>query len=176
MTVTSIRFHPSSLFGSTVGREKKDGLLPTPNNRDLSSKGVVCVDRAVVDSGKLTVLVPKLVRVRNHLIRANFKNSFLEFEVADGHCRRRRMSCPDAPVGNSNGVVARDPPVVTTYMIRNIPTRFTSLSFVRLLEEYGFGGTFNFFYLPVCRCLFSFSIYGVSRWTLDRERTWDTDL
>jgi RNA recognition motif-containing protein len=39
--------------------------------------------------------------------------------------------------------------MVTTYMIRNIPTRFTSLSFVRLLEDFGFGGTFNFFYLPM---------------------------
>jgi RNA recognition motif-containing protein len=34
-------------------------------------------------------------------------------------------------------------------MIRNIPTRFTSITFVKLLEEYGFGQTFNFFYLPM---------------------------
>jgi RNA recognition motif-containing protein len=38
---------------------------------------------------------------------------------------------------------------ITTYMIRNIPTRFTSITFVRLMEDYGFTNSFNFFYLPM---------------------------
>jgi RNA recognition motif-containing protein len=38
---------------------------------------------------------------------------------------------------------------VTTLMVRNIPTRFTSLSLVDILKEYGFDRTFDFFYLPM---------------------------
>ena len=37
----------------------------------------------------------------------------------------------------------------TTLMVRNIPTRFTSISFLRTLTECGFGDTFDFFYLPM---------------------------
>ena len=40
-------------------------------------------------------------------------------------------------------------PVITTLMVRNIPTRFTSLSLVDILKEYGFDKTFDFFYLPM---------------------------
>ena len=44
-----------------------------------------------------------------------------------------------------------EPPMneVTTVMVRNIPTRFTSLSLVDILKEYGFDKTFDFFYLPM---------------------------
>ena len=38
---------------------------------------------------------------------------------------------------------------ITTVMVRNIPTRFTSLSLVDILKEYGFDKTFDFFYLPM---------------------------
>ena len=38
---------------------------------------------------------------------------------------------------------------VTTVMVRNIPTRLTSLSLVDILKEYGFDKTFDFFYLPM---------------------------
>lgn len=43
-----------------------------------------------------------------------------------------------------------DPPhAITTLMIRNIPTRFTSLSFLELMEISGYSETFDFFYLPM---------------------------
>jgi hypothetical protein len=152
MTLTSVRFHPSSPYKPCLWEKKKPvsgGLLPTPID-DLSARGVMCVDRALVEMGKVSVLVPKLVRIRSEMIRGNLKNSFLEFQpVTTGEkniCVNRRMSCPDMMV---KSIPSHRPPV-TTYMIRNIPTRFTSLSFVRLLEEYGFAGAFDFLYLPVC--------------------------
>jgi len=40
-------------------------------------------------------------------------------------------------------------PGVTTLMVRNIPTRFTSVSFLRILDECGFRNCFDFFYLPM---------------------------
>jgi len=40
-------------------------------------------------------------------------------------------------------------PGTTTLMVRNIPTRFTSVSFLRILDECGFRSTFDFFYLPM---------------------------
>ena len=36
-----------------------------------------------------------------------------------------------------------------TVMVRNIPTRFTSVSFLRILDECGFRGSYDFFYLPM---------------------------
>lgn len=44
---------------------------------------------------------------------------------------------------------AKLPPGTTTVMIRNIPTRFTSVSFLRILDDCGFRGAFDFFYLPM---------------------------
>ena len=38
---------------------------------------------------------------------------------------------------------------ITTVMVRNIPTRLTSLSLVDILKEYGFDKTFDFLYLPM---------------------------
>jgi hypothetical protein len=40
-------------------------------------------------------------------------------------------------------------PTTTTLMVRNIPTRFTSVSFLRILDECGFRNCFDFFYLPM---------------------------
>jgi hypothetical protein len=37
----------------------------------------------------------------------------------------------------------------TTVMVRNIPTRFTSVSFLRVLDECGFRNAYSFFYLPM---------------------------
>jgi RNA recognition motif-containing protein len=44
---------------------------------------------------------------------------------------------------------AKLPPGATTVMVRNIPTRFTSVSFLRVLDECGFRHTYDFFYLPM---------------------------
>ena len=40
-------------------------------------------------------------------------------------------------------------PTATTLMVRNIPTRFTSSSFIDVLCDCGYSGTFDFFYLPM---------------------------
>jgi hypothetical protein len=37
----------------------------------------------------------------------------------------------------------------TTVMVRNIPNKYTQGTMLRLLDEAGFGGTFDFFYLPI---------------------------
>jgi hypothetical protein len=50
---------------------------------------------------------------------------------------------------------AKLPPGTTTVMVRNIPTRFTSVSFLRVLDECGFRDAYSFFYLPVCLFLSS---------------------
>ena len=44
---------------------------------------------------------------------------------------------------------AKLPQRATTVMVRNIPTRFTSVSFLRVLDECGFRHTYDFFYLPM---------------------------
>ena len=44
---------------------------------------------------------------------------------------------------------AKLPSGTTTVMVRNIPTRFTSVSFLRVLDECGFRNTYSFFYLPM---------------------------
>lgn len=177
MTVTSIRLQHGSLGPTRLGPSKPSfGLLPTPSicawatNQaapvpaldGLSARGVVCVDKSMVElSGDKTAMVPKLLRIKRELIRGRLKNSFLEFEpMAEASpISVRRKSCPNFFQGMDGGISGADvvtepspqsaADMVTTYMIRNIPTRFTSLSFVRLLEDYGFGGTFNFFYLPM---------------------------
>lgn len=164
MTVSSIAFHTSYLFPSPG--VSKQGLLPTPTGLapavsaaepeedSLADRGVVCVDRALVKMGPLAMLVPKLIRVRREMIKGRVKNSFLEFEPLNGvgdekNFKKRRMSCPDLSIVTPRNSAKKTGSGITTYMIRNIPTRFTSLSFVRLLDEYGFAGTFNFFYLPM---------------------------
>ena len=44
---------------------------------------------------------------------------------------------------------AKLPTGTTTVMVRNIPTRFTSVSFLRVLDECGFRNAYSFFYLPM---------------------------
>jgi len=44
---------------------------------------------------------------------------------------------------------AKLPAGTTTVMVRNIPTRFTSVSFLRVLDECGFRNAYSFFYLPM---------------------------
>jgi hypothetical protein len=39
--------------------------------------------------------------------------------------------------------------LLTTVMVRNIPTRYTSLGLVEVLKEHGFDKTFDFLYLPM---------------------------
>lgn len=41
------------------------------------------------------------------------------------------------------------PSSTTTLMVRNIPTRFTSVSFLHVLDNCGFRSAFDFFYLPM---------------------------
>ena len=91
------------------------------------------------------------------------KNGFLHSVPSGGsgeHKRVRSTSCPpevtfceDAPseaAPSSCGEWApRIDPRATTVMVRNIPTRFTSVSFLRVLDCSGFAGTYSFFYLPM---------------------------
>ena len=42
---------------------------------------------------------------------------------------------------------------ITTVMVRNIPTRYTSLGLIEVLKDHGFEKTFDFLYLPVCNRL-----------------------
>jgi hypothetical protein len=137
------------------------------------------------------VFLDDRIMVKNSLVCAEYKNSFIEFRMnEDNRSRRTRSSsCPpggpepatsailtgttphdmyienspyassslSSPWGTTIGIFDSFPPPhmgnvggpITTYMIRNIPTRFTSITFVRLLEDYGFGKTFDFFYLPM---------------------------
>ena len=41
------------------------------------------------------------------------------------------------------------PSSTTTLMVRNIPTRFSSITLLETLKDYGFEGLFDFFYLPM---------------------------
>ena len=41
------------------------------------------------------------------------------------------------------------PGVTTTFMIRNIPLRFTPLSFRELIDEEGFSGRYDYLYMPM---------------------------
>lgn len=38
---------------------------------------------------------------------------------------------------------------ITTVMVRNIPTRYTSLGLIEVLKDHGFDKTFDFIYLPM---------------------------
>ena len=140
----------------------KDGLLPTPQwkaivhvkdprenaRNDITYPRVLSVEKGRIDSkdGRC-FLIDKSVQFNDRIVvNAAYKNSFLEYSVKTEGCLVRSKSCPDvtASVASTQRI-----PLITTYMIRNIPTRFTSLTFTRLLDEYGFGKTFDFFYLPM---------------------------
>ena len=74
---------------------------------------------------------PQLSSVRTGGLRRS--NSTVSTQISDDTC----VSSPDHSL------------TTTTLMIRNIPTRFTSTSFLDILYDSGFSGTFDFFYLPM---------------------------
>ena len=95
------------------------------------------------------------------------KNGFYDFESSfvEKKSSNRSSSCPPqlsslrSDFRRTNSTVSTQisddslsvPEIssATTLMIRNIPTRFTSTSFLDVLMECGFSGTFDFFYLPM---------------------------
>lgn len=115
---------------------------------------VIAIETEAINSpGRGETIVTTKTRIGNETVTSKMKNTFLEFSLEQEKTKTFKRSiswsggqcfekghCPQAPP---------PPPPITTYMIRNIPTRFTSMSFVRLLEDYGFGKTFDFFYLPM---------------------------
>ena len=80
----------------------------------------------------------------------SIKNSFLHFAcpAIDRKERKRTQSCPPRVLRRSY-CVSPTASKITTVMVRNIPTRFTSITFLGLLDEAGFAGTYTFFYLYV---------------------------
>lgn len=131
---------------------KSIGTRPNP----LEAKGVVCLSHGVSQDFLRTCFIPTTIRIHSQLVKAEMRNSFLSFELVKKDVDRRIMrrgSCPDFSLLDCESPPPSPPPpppgAITTYMIRNIPTRFTSITFVRLMEEYGFGNSFNFFYLPM---------------------------
>ena len=65
---------------------------------------------------------------------------------------RRRKEVPVEEVGSPTTTAtpkAVPSGPVTTVMVRNIPTRYTSLSLIEVLKEHGFEKTFDFLYLPM---------------------------
>ena len=71
------------------------------------------------------------------------RTPFLFLEEPHSDCATTAVSSPtQGPCSEWSGV--------TTVMIRNIPTRYTSVSFMDLLVEHEFEkGSFDFFYLPM---------------------------
>jgi len=96
------------------------------------------------------------------------KNSFYHFEdpeqtAGTTKLGRRSFSCPKlwsaaemdpiatpSNVNNSSPVDEEETPwTATTLMIRNIPSRFDSDSFLAIVHKFGFSGSFDFFYIPM---------------------------
>ncbi len=91
------------------------------------------------------------------------KYGFVHFpnRCEQGRKQRRTLSCPPkidiegtgrartVSTDASSTSVLTASEWVTTVMVRNIPTRFTSVSLLGVLDEAGFGGTYSFFYLPM---------------------------
>ena len=61
--------------------------------------------------------------------------------------RRKEADEVRSPTTTASPTAATGP--VTTVMVRNIPTRYTSLSLIDVLKEHGFDKTFDFMYLPM---------------------------
>ena len=105
----------------------------------------------MVPSASLSVLPPTPSQV--------VKNSFLHFPKHAVQREKpvhspRSSSCPPAVVGPSppqpSLPESADIPLnATTLMVRNLPTRFTPVSLLRVFEDSGFGGTLDFFYCPI---------------------------
>ena len=88
------------------------------------------------------------------------KNSFLHFNEKKLQRFKRDNSCPPsinytennsakiihADVCFPDNIISAD---TTTLMIRNLPTRYTPMSLIRVFEESGFFHTFDFFYCPI---------------------------
>ena len=137
------------------------GIPPISQTKDpMEAVGLHVMDRDIIENGNRIILINKKIKIKNCNILQEFRNSFLHCEEAiTGTSRPIKLSrCLSCPALN---LISPPPPPpllprrptaqreITTYMIRNIPTRFTSLTFVKLLDEYGFKSTFNFFYLPM---------------------------
>ena len=63
-----------------------------------------------------------------------FRSDIFHTVFVSPECERGRIAMPGS---------------TTTLMVRNIPTRFTSVSFLRMLDECGFRGSFDFQYMPM---------------------------
>ena len=61
--------------------------------------------------------------------------------------KKRGEDQSQTPTSNSSRVIP--PNEETTVMVRNIPTRLTSLSLIEALREHGFDKTFDFIYSPI---------------------------
>jgi len=164
-----------SLIGDFWSREDSSGKKATivipdvkspapelsPTLPITSTRPVLPIESERVSSLDREMLLTRKTRIGDETVTAKLKNTFLEFHLDDNEMMnlRRSVSWCGAPLTEPEcheeghcpppRVPPPPPPSITTYMIRNIPTRFTSMSFVRLLEEYGFGKTFDFFYLPM---------------------------
>ena len=124
-----------------------------------SSRPVISMESETVRFPGREFFLTTKTRIGDETVTSKMKNTFLEYQLGqdenktfkrsvswsggdcmeEGHCSPPSVYRTQPP----------PPPAITTYMIRNIPTRFTSMSFVRLLDDYGFGKTFDFFYLPM---------------------------
>jgi hypothetical protein len=130
--------------------------------------GVCSINTCTIELPDRRVFIDEKIHIKNSIVSAEYKNSFIDFHECpdmDKGSKTRSVSCPPIACETINTDVLSNPwggefliPTqlahqhtgpITTYMIRNIPTRFTSITFVRLLEDYGFGKTFDFFYLPM---------------------------
>ena len=114
---------------------------------------VESLDSENCDWSNRQYIVTKTTQIGSQKIIRKMKNTFLEFAVEhDLPILQRSVSWATSvppKICREPGGCLPPPRPITTYMIRNIPTRFTSVSFVRLLEEFGFDKTFDFFYLPM---------------------------
>jgi hypothetical protein len=63
--------------------------------------------------------------------------------------RSRRNKSSSSAVSEDEGASPINMTAVTTVMVRNIPTRYTSLGLIEVLKDHGFEKTFDFIYLPM---------------------------
>lgn len=66
---------------------------------------------------------------------------------ASAFAPRRSQTAGEAP--DVAWEVSTEPCTPTTVMLRNLPCRFTREDLVRVLDKQGFGGAYNFIYLPI---------------------------
>ena len=164
-----------SLFGNIWSSRNKEKRLPTvviqqskkpqlPKSLMPASnlQAVVPLLRETTYCGGREIVHTKKTRIGQEIVNADLKNTFLTYSVDDLNPPQQKPLSRSLSVGSElptkTPVIHHEggcpsyfssQPRITTYMIRNIPTRFTSISFIKLLEEYGFSKTFDFFYLPM---------------------------